>query len=178
MLTIYKSYNIHRVKIYNYSRALIAERKRNVVLKISSLPQNYWTGLFFAARDELVRTNASDRVVFRNNRSALLDIEILCDQMLYTIEIYLTWIGAIKRNSLNSFSKPSRVLTTSVCFKFDRCPNFPQNEFKQSFATERILYSLIVSSVHQDGQPLACCFNRRKVFTYAANRPPSLLAWS
>ena len=93
MLPTYKSYNIHRIKIYNYSRALIAERKRIVVLKISPLPQNYWTGLFVAACDDLVRTSASDRVVFQNNRSVLLVIEILCDQTLYTIGIvsYANW---------------------------------------------------------------------------------------
>ena len=57
------------------------ERKRNTVLRISSLPQNYWTGVLFATCDDLACMSASDRVVFQNDRSALFVIEKLYDQM-------------------------------------------------------------------------------------------------
>ena len=62
-------------------------------------------------------TSASDRVVFQNDRSVLLVIEILCDQTLYTIEIDLTRIGVIKRNSLYFTTLDSLTARWNECLK-------------------------------------------------------------
>ena len=97
--------------------------------------------------------------------------------------------GATKR-----LSRASRDFTIYVCFKLLRWPNFPQNEFKQSLATARSpaffstllrsrrmpslcsysnkYRSFAVSSMHQEGQPLACCLIFRNVLTYSANNSP------
>ena len=50
---------------------LVAKRERSTICKVSSLPQYYRAGLFFAACDDFVRTCTFDSVVIENDRRCI-----------------------------------------------------------------------------------------------------------